>query len=141
MRDYFDREVLHYQFSYSSVESTKKEKIMPMHNRNLPVFAKRDYNKVSRLATDILTAVHAEKTTLVQLTEFNDGHFRAIFKSTYFVVSDEKEQPSKSQWNTLKKKFKRHDNRIFVFKEYGILAGKNKDTVPNFYIDFGFFAE
>lgn len=111
---------------------------MPPTNPNLPKFSKRDYNKVLKLITELLTPLQAEKTALTQLTEFEDGHFRAVFKPSYFMIAEGQEQPSKSQWNTLKKKFKRHDKRIFVFKEHGIF--RQKDSSLSCFIDFGFFA-
>jgi hypothetical protein len=114
---------------------------MPQPKRTLPNFAKRDYNKALRLATDILTGTQTEKTSLIQLTEFEDGHFRAVFKSSYFVIAEGQEQPSKSQWNTLKKKFKRHDRLMFVFKEHGVISKNKNDSSINYYIDFGFFAD
>lgn len=111
---------------------------MPQNPNRLPTFATRDYEKVLQLMTDILTPPHLDESTLIQLTSFNDGHFRAIFNPNYFVLADNRDIPSKSQWNTLKKKLKRHDKRIFVFKKHGIIEHQ-KDGSQQFYVDFGFF--
>jgi len=76
----------------------------------------------------------------VKLTIDDDGRCRAIFKKSYFVLQDDNTEPSKSQWSTLKKKMKRHNRNVFVFKETGETAC-NADASPDscFYVDFGFF--
>ena len=111
---------------------------MPQNHNRLPAFAPRDYEKVLKLMTDILTPSHLDESTLIQLTSFEDGHFRAIFNPSYFVLNDGQEIPSKSQWNTLKKKLKRHDKRIFVFKEHGTIKHQKNES-QQYYVDFGFF--
>lgn len=83
--------------------------------------------------------------SLLKLVEFEDNHYRAIFRASYFALADEETEPSKSQWNTLKKKMKRHDRTVFVFREYGKVncAELGDSSARNIeedclYIDFGF---
>ncbi len=87
--------------------------------------------------TSVLTnPAVGEDTQLISLDEYPDGHYRAWFLPTYFVLADGVTEPSKSQWNTLKKKLKRHDARAFVFKAYG---EEVRDDQMLYYLDFGFF--
>lgn len=105
-------------------------------DHDLPEFDKRPHNRVLPYTKSIFGA------NFVRLTGFDDGHFRVIFKSSYFVVQEGKSEPSKSQWNTLKKKMKRHHKGVFVFKETGtadcvVPTGQDYNC---YYLDFGFFA-
>lgn len=100
---------------------------------DLPDFKKRPYDKVHQFASAVFTSSKDGKSKLVKIETFDDGHYRAIFQPDYFGD----EEPTKSQWNTLKKRLKRHDRLVFVFKEHGQTEHKGKAC---HYIDFGFFA-
>lgn len=104
---------------------------------NLPRFHPRPYDAVHRFAATVLTAPGRGKTSLRQLNRYEDGHFRAIFSLNYFTLEEGQSAPTRSQWNSLKKKFKRHDQRVFIFKDHGLLTFQG---VPCGYVDFGFFA-
>jgi hypothetical protein len=104
----------------------------------LPKFKPRALSSVQKLLSNVLTnPTVGEQSQLVSIDEYPDGHYRAWFSRNYFVLAEDATEPSKSQWNTLKKKLKRHDARAFVFKEYGseVRDGETLD-----YLDFGFFA-
>lgn len=79
---------------------------------------------------------------LLQLVEFNDHHFRAVFDLKHFQLAEGNSLPSKSQWNSLKKRLKRRDRSIFIFREYGQIDcaghGKRLAATACLYIDFGF---
>jgi len=81
-------------------------------------------------------------SALLQLLEFDDGHFRAVFDSSYFQRVEGADGPSKSQWNSLKKRLKRRDRSLFIFRQYGRLncgdPGKTPSAITCLYIDFGF---
>jgi hypothetical protein len=102
---------------------------------DLPEFDKRPQYIVLPYTKSIFAG------NFIRLEEFDDGHFRVVFKSTYFVLQEEQTEPSKSQWSTLKKKMKRHNKGVFVFKETG---GVDCEAVTAdyacYYVDFGFFA-
>ncbi len=102
---------------------------------NLPDFARRDRDEVFTLMHDLLTNPHQSppRSHLKELVMHDDGHFRVLFDPAFFILPEGETSPSKSQWNTLKKRIKRHQPTIFVFKEYGT-SGKHV------YLDFGFFA-
>jgi hypothetical protein len=72
------------------------------------------------------------------LVEYPDGHYRALFDPALFVLPAGQSAPSKSQWNNLKKRMKRHEPLVFVFKEHGEATGG--DGSQCYYVDFGFFA-
>lgn len=82
---------------------------------------------------------------LLQLTQFDDHHFRAIFDSKFFQLPAGEELPSKSQWNTLKKRLKRRDRSIFIFREYGPIdcsaLAKPRAGGICLYLDFGFLSQ
>ncbi len=99
-------------------------------DKDLPRFTQRKRDSVMAYVSRVLTTRNIEATHLLKLIGFSDGHYRAIFRPDYFSSTP----PSKSQWNTLKKKMKRHDRRVFVFKTHG------QTDDQNYYIDFGFFA-
>jgi hypothetical protein len=78
----------------------------------------------------------AEKSYFRGLTAYKDGHFRLAFILDYF---GKVETPTKSQWKSLKKKLKRHDKRIFVLKEHGVITC-NSPIERCGYVEFGYFA-
>lgn len=101
--------------------------------KSLPDFKTRRLEEVETFAAQVITHPdEPEHSYLKRLEPFADGHYRAIFNLAYFRSSA---TPTKSQWNNLKKKMKRHDKQIFIFKDCGLLAEENAG-----YIDFGFFA-
>jgi hypothetical protein len=66
------------------------------------------------------------------------GYFRATFGEGYFTIQPGNDAPSRSQWNTLKKRMKRVNRGAFVLKETGTTAAG--DDV-HYYVDFGFLRE
>jgi hypothetical protein len=102
---------------------------------DLPEFEKRPHYQVLPYAKSIFAS------NFIRLQEFDDGHYRIVFKSSYFVLQDEQTEPSKSQWSTLKKKMKRHNKGVFIFKETGLVDCElEKADYDCYYVDFGFFA-
>lgn len=78
--------------------------------------------------------------SFVKLNIEDDGRCRAIFKKSYFILQGDNTEPSKSQWSTLKKKMKRHNRGVFVFKETGETACHAEAVSDScYYVDFGFF--
>lgn len=76
------------------------------------------------------------------LIAHEDGHYRVIFNEAQFTLTEAKPDPTKSQWSTLKKRFKRRDQSVFVFKETGAAACPEEagaTTGRCYYVDFGFF--
>lgn len=105
--------------------------------KELPEFQHRSLEVVATFLTQTLTHPNApEETYFRRLIPFEDGHFRAVFSLAYL---GNVETPSKSQWNSLKKKLKRHDKRIFIFKDHGFEPCDPPDERCG-YIDFGYFA-
>ena len=101
--------------------------------KTLPDFKTRRIDEVESFAMQVFTHPdEPEHSHFQRLETFADGHYRAIFSPAYFRRAAD---PTKSQWNNLKKKLKRHDKQVFVFKECGLIAEENTG-----YIDFGFFA-
>lgn len=108
--------------------------------KDLPKFKPRHLDAVAGFISEVLVNRHqGPDTCLRELITYKDGHYRAVFDLAYFQPGAEPGAPSKSQWSSLKKKLKRHDPRLFVFKECGVVTAK--DGVVRGYIDFGFFAE
>lgn len=109
--------------------------------QSLPKFIKRPFDKVHHFIATILTnkLVH-DKTSLVELRLMADKHYRAIFHPSYFVLQDEHTEPTKSQWTTLKKRMKRVDPLVFVFKNHGEMPTADDPTGKYYFIDFGFMA-
>ncbi len=104
----------------------------------LPPFRKVNRGYASRIIHSVLTG--ARGPALLRLIEYDDHHFRAIFAASYFQLAADRSAPSKSQWNTLKKKLKRRNRSIFVFRRYGEIdcsQVKLKGQVC-LYLDFGF---
>ncbi|MCC6804259.1 MAG: hypothetical protein IT319_15365 [Anaerolineae bacterium] len=105
--------------------------------KELPEFQHRSSETVAAFLTQALSHPNApEKTYFRRLIPFEDGHFRVVFSLAYL---GNVETPSKSQWNNLKKKLKRHDKRIFIFKDHGVAPCEQPDERCG-YIDFGYFA-
>ncbi len=108
--------------------------------KNLPQFKARPLAYARSLAADALTLPGAfdNPTQLVELIAYDDGHYRALFDPAYFVLPEGQSEPSKSQWNTLKKRFKRRNPQVFTFKEHGTFETSERKL---YYVDFGFFVE
>src|SRR5947207_3088212 len=102
-------------------------------SQELPEFKSRSRDDVLAYITLMLTN-HAGVVALHELKQYNDGHYRAIFRPEYFAQAE----PTKSQWNSLKKKMKRHDDKVFIFKDHGEI---NCPPAKCYYLDFGFFAK
>lgn len=104
-----------------------------------------EFRKVKRryAASIIHSALSGPQgSALLQLLEFDDHHFRAVFDASCFQLAEGKTMPSKSQWNSLKKRLKRRDRTIFIFRQYGPIdcndKGKTRPATICLYIDFGF---
>jgi hypothetical protein len=81
----------------------------------------------------------ASETLLLRLEKIEaTQHYRACFSPRYFVLSEGAQAPSKSQWNTLKKRMKRIHPRVFIFK--GQDQTQLEDGTPCYTLEFGFFA-
>jgi hypothetical protein len=106
--------------------------------RDLPKFRPRPYEHVQSLMAKVFLNERVdEETQLVEVIAYEDGHYRAVFTPSYFILAEGQGEPSKSQWNTLKKHAKRYNEHLFVFKEYGEVECS---TSPRcYYLDFGFF--
>jgi hypothetical protein len=109
-----------------------------MTSNDLPEFEAQSPGRVKHYVKDIFGS------SLLDVIEYEDGHYRAVFKSTYFTLHDDATEATKSQWNTLKKRMKRHNKEIFIFKEYGevdcdMLYGDQQRDYSCLYMDFGFF--
>lgn len=98
----------------------------------LPPFVPHQHDYVWRFIENVLSHPESDHTYLLDLIEYDDHHYRAVFSADYFhrdeMIIDE---PTKSQWNTLKKKLKRHNRSIFVLKQYGMIDERA-------YLEFGF---
>ncbi len=77
-------------------------------------------------------------SALLELIEYDDNHYRAVFAESYFLLRADNETPSKSQWNTLKKKLKRRDRSIFIFRAHGKLEAADAQAKVKYYLEFGF---
>ncbi|HLA45770.1 MAG TPA: hypothetical protein VJZ27_20145 [Aggregatilineales bacterium] len=111
--------------------------------KDLPDFVPRSFDQVQVFIERVLTGHETpDETCLVNLIVYDDFHFRALFQKRYFNA----DPPSKSQWNTLKKKLKRFDRQVFVFKDHGEAgceSGEAPVSSPEqscYYLDFGFLA-
>lgn len=108
-------------------------------SNDLPRFRKYPFDMAHSFASAVLTNPHrSPKTYLRKLVPQEDKHFRAFFAPEYFALAEGETEPSRSQWSSLKKKLKRHDRRVFVFKDHG---SAQCDGKPCYYVDFGFFAD
>ncbi len=105
----------------------------------LPEFEPRTVEQVLPFAKSVFG------DSLVTLQPYEDGHFRAIFRKTHFTIHEGATEPSKSQWNTLKKQMKRRNRGVFIFKEHGKFDCARMDaedvTADDecYFVDFGFF--
>ncbi|MBI1281139.1 MAG: hypothetical protein GC179_23635 [Anaerolineaceae bacterium] len=107
--------------------------------KDLPAFRERPRDQVMTLVHRVLMLdSHSDHSYLHQLVSHADGHYHVLFDPAYFVLQAGQTEPSKSQWSSLKKKFKRHDPSVFVFKEHGFQTDKDKTYA---FLDFGFFAQ
>jgi hypothetical protein len=110
--------------------------------RTLPTFKPR----AEAYVRDYLNRVFinpqvSQDSHLREFITYPDGHYRAVFMPSYFVLAASTRVPTKSQWNTLKKRFKRLNSGVFVFKEHGTIRCHPTDNAEDcLYIDFGFFA-
>ncbi|MFN8371761.1 MAG: hypothetical protein U0694_02645 [Anaerolineae bacterium] len=106
--------------------------------KDLPEFRAHRREDVLNFVQNVLTNdAQLKHHDVLELIEHKDGHYRVIFNPAYFILPEGQTEPSKSQWATLKKKFKRRDPNVFVFKEHG--ETKTAGT-RSYYLDFGFFA-
>ena len=104
--------------------------------KDLPEFKAHKHEEVVMFITQVLTHPNKpEETYFRRLVEYEDGHYGAEFSLSYFASTD---IPTKSQWNSLKKKLKRHDKKAFVFKDYSIVPCA--DSVSCGFVEFGFYA-
>jgi hypothetical protein len=105
----------------------------------LPQFHRRSFDRVhSYIARALTNERQAETTRLVQLIPYPDGHYRAVFRPDYFALPEGQTEPSKSQWNTLKKHMKRLEGDVFIFREHG-----KTECAPGercYFVEFGFVA-
>lgn len=110
---------------------------------DIPEFRRRRYDHVHSFASRaFLNPRQASTSRLVQLIPYDDNHFRAIFRKDYFVLAEGQTEPTRSQWNTLKKHMKRMDQDVFIFKKHGeVPCGPNvrEPGATCYYVDFGFF--
>jgi len=103
---------------------------------DLPEFRRVKRAYAARLIHSALT--NERGSALLELIEYDDGRFRVVFAASYFQVQAGKKGPSKSQWSTLKKKLKRRDRTIFVFRDHGAVNTSASDSAVHYYLDFGF---
>lgn len=105
----------------------------------LPAFKPLPQEQVESLLRRVLSHdAKGEITHLREVHAYDDGHYRVVFSPAYFTLAPGQTEPSKSQWNGLKKKLKRHDPRIFIFKDHGLVPfGQERCG----FLDLGFFAE
>lgn len=109
----------------------------------LPPFRRVQRAYAARIATSVLSGPGG--SALLRLQGYDDGHFRAIFSIRYFQLADGRASPSKSQWTTLKKRLKRRDRTIFVFRKYGEIdckqTGKSRAGETCLFLDFAFLTD
>jgi hypothetical protein len=106
--------------------------------RDLPPFKRRRRADVlAYISAIFINEKETEVSQVTDLIEYGDGHYRVLFNPAYFVLNQDQAEPTKSQWNSLKKKMKRRESTVFVFKEYGEVGTKEKQ----YYLDFGFLPE
>ncbi len=106
--------------------------------KDLPRFKALKRKTVLGYVTRVFGSRSDDTERLINLIEYPDGHYRALFSPDYFAIQPGKDAPSKSQWNTLKKRMKRIDDNVFVFKEHGQTEHEEETCC---YVDFGFFAQ
>jgi hypothetical protein len=103
--------------------------------KELPEFKTQRREFVTEFLRQVFTHPNQDRSHFVRLVEYPDGHYSAVFSLSYFASGDE---PTKSQWNSVKKKLKRHDKRIFVFKDHSVIDCDASARCGS--LDFGFFA-
>jgi hypothetical protein len=108
---------------------------------DLPRFRKMRQDQVMAYISRVLTSDTSVKSHLRKLMPHAAGYYRAVFSAEYFALTEGHAEPTKSQWSTLKKRMKRHNRTVFVFKEYGEIDCPESAERRCYYIDFGFFAE
>lgn len=109
-------------------------------SNELPRFRKVKRGYAASIVQSVLSGPGG--SALLQLVEFDDNHFRVVFDIKQFNLVNAGDLPSKSQWNTLKKRLKRRDRSIFIFREYGQIdcaaGGKRLAADTCLYLDFAF---
>lgn len=107
--------------------------------KDLPAFQARSFEAAFDFISTVLSNRQSpDASFLVELIQYEDRHYRAVFDPAYFTLQPGKAQPTRSQWNTLKKRLKRHDPTVFVFKEHGEVACEGAEGGRCYYVDFGF---
>ena len=106
----------------------------------LPEFRKVKRSYAASIIHGVLSGPRG--SSLLELVEYDDHHYRAVFSSKNFQSAAGNGLPSKSQWNTLKKRLKRRDRSIFVFRDHGPIECGASLSDPSgatcLYLDFGF---
>ena len=75
--------------------------------KDLPPFKPRKHEDVVAFISRLFINEKSADSHYIDLLDYEDGHFRVLFKPSYFVLQDGEIEPTKSQWNSLKKKLKR----------------------------------
>lgn len=102
---------------------------------NLPELEKRPKSRVMPLVQNAFGVEH-----VARLDDDGQGKFRVLLKRSVCQLAEGTNEPSKSQWGTLKKRLKRRDHRVFIFKQHGLLEeGEGSNSRTYYYLDFGFF--
>lgn len=97
--------------------------------KDLPTFRKSHYDYAENYAQQVFG------DAFQMLSAQTGDYFRVLFLPSYFVLQDDRTEPSKSQWNTLKKRMRRINPQVFVFKAHG---ETQVDEQTLYYMDFGF---
>ncbi len=107
---------------------------------DLPDFRKVQHSYAMRIVHSVFSG--SGGAALLWLIQYDDNHFRAIFDAGYFVLRPDQTGPSKSQWSTLKKKLKRRNRSIFIFRAHGEVDCRQARSARKgqkcLYLDFGF---
>lgn len=105
----------------------------------LPEFRKARREEAMAYARTMLTNEHQTPpiSHLLDVVAHEAGYFRVLFDPKYFILPEDQDAPTKSQWNSLKKKFKRHNRLAFVLKEHGETQFKGNSV---YWLEFGYFA-
>lgn len=106
---------------------------------SLPKFQRKPHEYAERYIRSVLTGHQSDQSALYHLEEQPEGYFRAVFAPSYFTMSEGQTEPSKSQWNSLKKKIKRHHPASFVLKDYG--KTQTPEGEHAYFIQFGFLED
>ncbi len=116
---------------------------MTLMRTELPTFRRVKKTYAATVIHGVLSGPRG--SALLELIEYDDHHYRAIFAASYFQMALGKDIPSKSQWNTLKKKLKRRNRSIFVFREHGQIdcasVGAAQPERICLFLDFGFLLQ